>query len=71
MSKGENKSPFGGLAVVGLCGLCCAVPLLLVGGGGAAIAGFFGGNLGVISVGVAVLGGGILLLASRRKAGDR
>ncbi len=71
MSNGENKSPFGGLAVVGLCGLCCAVPLLLVGGGGAAIAGYLGGNLGVILVGVAVLGGGIFLLANRRKAGDR
>ncbi len=71
MSKGENKSPFGGLAVVGLCGLCCAIPVILIGGGGAAIAGFFGDNLGVILVGAAVLGGGIFLLASRRKAGDR
>ncbi len=71
MNNGDKKSPVGMLAVVGLCGLCCAAPLLLAGGGGAAIAGYLGGNLGVILVGVAVLGGGIFLLASRRKAGDR
>lgn len=71
MNNGDKKSPMGTIALVGLCGICCAAPLLLVGGGGAAIAGYLGGNLGAIFVGVAVLGGGIFLLASRRKAGDR
>ena len=61
MNNGGQKPPLGMLALVGLCGICCAAPLLLAGEGGAAMAGYFGGNLWAVLGGAAVIAvGGIL-----------
>ena len=67
MNNGDKNSPMGMLAVVGLCGICCATPLLLAGGGGAAIAGYFGGNLWAILGGVAVIAIGVFFLKNQQK----
>jgi hypothetical protein len=67
MNNGGKKSPTKSLALVGLCGLCCAAPLLLAGGGGAALAGYFGGNLWAILGGVAVIAVGVFFLKNQKR----
>ena len=67
MSDGGKKMPTGMLALMGLCGICCAAPLLLAGGGGAAIAGYFGGNLWLVLGGAAVIAVGVLFLKNQQK----
>ena len=67
MNNDDKKSPKGMLALVGLCGVCCAAPFLLAGGGGAAIAGYFGGNLWAVLGGVAVIAVGVLFLKNQQR----
>ena len=65
MSNGDKKSPVGTLAVLGLCGVACAAPLLLAGGGGAAIAGYLGGNLWTVLAGVGIVALGTFFMMNR------